>query len=584
MAENTESLNILIKAKDMYSSELASMQKKFKTAGIAIAGSLTAIAAGMFAIAKQTAAAGDVFQKMAIRTGVSTQALSEFAHVAELSGTNIQEVEKSLIRMQKVAYDASNGLTSAKDTFTALGISATDVNGNLKDSGQLFEEVLDGLRGIENQAQRSAVAQEVFGKSGTKLLTIVNESADSVKRLREEARQLGITFDQKAADDAARFNDELDRFNKSIKGLSMELGKVLLPVISDLADRYVKFIKGARGLLETTEPQTKSVEDLNKEYDQQVQRIKELEERLKHKGGLDNIQIWSMQEQIKHARARIVTINEERRAINDLVIAREKEEAQRQKKTQDQETAQGPQATIEPIAGFLDQENEAREAYRAKAEEGRIAYQDRQMSLILGGIEEEIAAEQYKNEQLGMLALDRQDREERMRQDALAADQRNAQLRMGAARNIAQGLVSLLEAANTMAQGKHKDMFEFLKGARMAQAVVDTYAAANNALASVPYPYNFIAAATVIAGGLANLAIISQTQFGSSGGGGGSGAAPAAPSVVVPDLTGGETQGQAQNITVEIYNPMGNEDWDKIAEEEIIPALSRATRRNVTIG
>lgn len=37
------------------------------------------------------------------------------------------------------------------------------------------------------------------------------------------------------------------------------------------------------------------------------------------------------------------------------------------------------------------------------------------------------------------------------------------------------------------------------------------------------------------------------------------------------------------SITVQIYNPMSNEDWDKLAEEDIVPAIRRATGRNVSI-
>ena len=49
--------------------------------------------------------------------------------------------------------------------------------------------------------------------------------------------------------------------------------------------------------------------------------------------------------------------------------------------------------------------------------------------------------------------------------------------------------------------------------ARLAQtqAVIDTYAGANKALASAAPPFNFISAAAVIAGGLANVAKISSS-------------------------------------------------------------------------
>ncbi len=39
----------------------------------------------------------------------------------------------------------------------------------------------------------------------------------------------------------------------------------------------------------------------------------------------------------------------------------------------------------------------------------------------------------------------------------------------------------------------------------------------------------------------------------------------------------------APSITIQIYNPMGNEDWDRLAEEQIVPAIRRASGRNINI-
>ena len=49
----------------------------------------------------------------------------------------------------------------------------------------------------------------------------------------------------------------------------------------------------------------------------------------------------------------------------------------------------------------------------------------------------------------------------------------------------------------------------------------------------------------------------------------------------VPQRT--EDTEKVPNITIQIYNPMGNEDWDRLAEENIAPALRRALGRNVSI-
>jgi hypothetical protein len=74
---------------------------------------------------------------------------------------------------------------------------------------------------------------------------------------------------------------------------------------------------------------------------------------------------------------------------------------------------------------------------------------------------------------------------------------------------------------------------KFGKGLAIVQAIRDTYVGANKALAAAPPPFNFISAAAVIAGGIANVKQITaskdpQPPSGASvGGGGGSFSAPA---------------------------------------------------------
>ena len=69
--------------------------------------------------------------------------------------------------------------------------------------------------------------------------------------------------------------------------------------------------------------------------------------------------------------------------------------------------------------------------------------------------------------------------------------------------------------ANLMAnaQGVNEALFGIGKGASIAQATVDTYAAANLALKTYPPPFGAIAAAVNIATGLVNVAKITATKF-----------------------------------------------------------------------
>ena len=104
------------------------------------------------------------------------------------------------------------------------------------------------------------------------------------------------------------------------------------------------------------------------------------------------------------------------------------------------------------------------------------------------------------------------------------------------------GVYSQLGGALSSLFGENKEL-------AAAAAIIDTFAGANKAIASSPPPINFIAAAAVIAAGLANVNKIYSTKIpGSSGGGGGGGGVSMSPPTVTPspqmvsgtfDLTGG---------------------------------------------
>jgi hypothetical protein len=75
-----------------------------------------------------------------------------------------------------------------------------------------------------------------------------------------------------------------------------------------------------------------------------------------------------------------------------------------------------------------------------------------------------------------------------------------------------QKIASAGDALNALGR-YNKDAFEMAKAYNSAKAIMDTYTAANNALANNPPPFNFIAAGAAIAMGLANLAQIQSQTF-----------------------------------------------------------------------
>jgi len=195
-----------------------------------------AVSASLFVMMKTTAASGDEFQKMSARLGLSSEALSELKFAAELSGASIGDIELGIKKMSKTALDAERGLISAKRSFDELGISVTDSNGNLKNSEKLFTEVSEGLKNVENETKRTALAQELLGRSGLNLLPLIKSGADGLKEMRQEAQDLGITFTDFEANQSAAFVDASLRIQSSAIGIKNTLSKELIPFFTIAMD------------------------------------------------------------------------------------------------------------------------------------------------------------------------------------------------------------------------------------------------------------------------------------------------------------------------------------------------------------
>jgi len=240
-------LEMVIKGDDQASKVLEGIQGKIqgmskglKVAGVAMTAAGAAIIGTMALSIKSFAEAGDEVQKMALRTGYSTEALSELRYAAELSGTSIQGIDKSTKRMASTLLDAEMGLTTAVDAMDALGVSLDDFKGLGPE--EAFNKFLEAIAGVEDPLRRSALAQDIFGKSGTDLLPLLANGAEGLAAMRAEASELGLVFDQEAADKAAGFNDSLTELKGGLEGVKMMIAENVIPVLMPLIEKVKDII------------------------------------------------------------------------------------------------------------------------------------------------------------------------------------------------------------------------------------------------------------------------------------------------------------------------------------------------------
>lgn len=164
--------------------------------------------------ATAAAAYSDDINTMAAQYRISTESLQRFAYAADIVDVSVETFGSSLGRLTKNIGNAQKGTKDQVDAFDALGVSIYDSNGKLRDSEDVFYDVIDALGKFEDETQADIYASRLFGRSFQDLNPLVTAGTDRLRELGDEAQTVGAVMGQDALDSANAFQDSLDRMNQ----------------------------------------------------------------------------------------------------------------------------------------------------------------------------------------------------------------------------------------------------------------------------------------------------------------------------------------------------------------------------------
>lgn len=225
-------------AKSSLSSFGAHAEKIAKASAFAVAGLATGAAAGISALAKESMSAIDSTAKLADTIGINTEMLVAFRHAAELTGAGAQLLDDSLSKMVKNVGEAAQGGGAAAGAFTQLGLSISSLARMAPD--QQFSAISDSLNKIENSSIKNAIATDIFGKSGQKLINMLSLGSDGLAQMSTEAERLGITFNRVDAAKIEMANDSITRLGTAFTGLGNQVAIAVSPYLTEMANQLTE--------------------------------------------------------------------------------------------------------------------------------------------------------------------------------------------------------------------------------------------------------------------------------------------------------------------------------------------------------
>src|SRR5690606_22778690 len=148
-----------------------------------------------------------------------------------------------LQRMTRRVAEAANGMGEARGALKELGLDARVLSQLPLD--QQFERIADRLVLVKNESDKTRLAMKLFDSEGVALLQTMTKGAAGIREMRAEAKNLGLTLTQDAAEAAAKANDSMTRMKASVDALALNALPALARAIEVVATGWNAMLFGA---------------------------------------------------------------------------------------------------------------------------------------------------------------------------------------------------------------------------------------------------------------------------------------------------------------------------------------------------
>jgi hypothetical protein len=184
-------------------------------------GVLTGAAEAVFDFGQEVADLRNQITDTATRSGIAAETLQGIRFAAEGAGVGFEELMTDLDNFGRMMRDASTGTGAQADAFAALQVKVDDANGSLRDVDSVFRETLAALAAMPPSAERGALALDLFGGAGGRLIQSLGggELEDFIAL----ARDFGVNVGPDAAKAASDWQRASAELSTVVDGLKAEL-------------------------------------------------------------------------------------------------------------------------------------------------------------------------------------------------------------------------------------------------------------------------------------------------------------------------------------------------------------------------
>jgi lambda family phage tail tape measure protein len=178
----------------------------------------------------------DSAQKLSQQTGQSTKDIQEWSYATRSVGLDSKDSAKAVEALGAAQNKAVEGNKNAVNAFTALGISMAQVKND--SPHDMLLEVADAFQQSQDSAAKAAVAHELFGEAGEKLIPLLDKGSAGIQDYADKANALGGILSDNTIKQLASMKEHTEEAHAEWEAMTMHAKAQLIPAIEAVTGAF----------------------------------------------------------------------------------------------------------------------------------------------------------------------------------------------------------------------------------------------------------------------------------------------------------------------------------------------------------
>ncbi len=199
---------------------------------VAVGAGIYKLASAIATVTVEVAAQAEQTERLSQITGFSSKTFQEWGVALNRARLAPEDLAVSMRGLSKNLISARDSSSESAQAFRDMGL---DIE-NLGSTDQVIRKVADKFKDMENGADKTALAMQLFGRAGMQLIPFLNQGSAAIDDATEAAHRMGLVLSADAMKSLTDLDDAVDDMGSSMEGFKKQVGAAFAPAVKWFVD------------------------------------------------------------------------------------------------------------------------------------------------------------------------------------------------------------------------------------------------------------------------------------------------------------------------------------------------------------